>query len=377
MAHVKSLGNSLKGKDRLIWRNIAEDAFKGDDNYIQVSPGMRKGEEREFFILLDGEKKIGRACATVDKEWIEKKGEKIGFIDDFTILLDHKKDASVLIKHCLSILKDKGLDGVFVRNNGFPALQVEGFEHPPSAYLPYNPPFYADLFLNDGFQREKEWHNIHLKLSPIKEEDIFVGEKRLKDLKIEVVKLNMRDKRAVKEYSDLVHRTFIGHFGFNPREFIVGYDTFFKRIFMRITIRIMRFRIYVGKYKGKDGKMVIYFSFFPDINVFFKSLRAKGKNPFGLIAMLKLMLGGAKKIKRVKVGSIGLDESIRNMGIFSDMLGYELNLAVKEGYDELDTGVMLAENLPVLRIAEKIAERWGIEEVILMKYYTFSYKFSP
>jgi hypothetical protein len=377
MTHVKSLGNSLKGKDRLTWRKIAEDAFEGDDNYIQISPGMRKGEEREFFILLDGEEKIGRACATVDKEWIEKKGEKIGFIDDFTILPDHKKDGSILIKHCLSVLKDEGLDGVFVRNNGFPALQVEGFEHPPPAYLPYNPSFYVDLFLDSGFQREKEWHNIRLKLSSIKKEDILVGEKRLKDSKMEFIKLNLRDKRAVKEYSDLVHRTFIGHFGFNPREFIAGYDTFFKRIFTRITTRIMRFQIYVGKYKGKDGKMVLYFSFFPDINVFFKSLREKGKNPFGLIAMLKLMLGGAKKIKRAKVGSLGLDESIRNIGIVSDMLGYGLNLVVKEGYDEIDTGVMLAENLPVLRIVEKIAERWGIEEVILMKYYTFSYKFSP
>jgi len=363
----------LKGKDKLIWRDIEKNAFKGDENYIPFSPGVRKGEEREFFILMDGEEKIGRACATVDRTWIEKKKENIGFIDDFVILPDYKEDANLLIKHCLTVLKDKKLDRVSVRNNGFPALQTEGFEYAPSAYLPYNPPFYVDLFLDNGFEEEKEWYNIRLKLPPIREEDVLAGEKRLKDLNMEFVKLNLRDKKAVKEYSDLVHRTFIGHFGFNPREFVTGYDTFFKRIFMRITTRIMRFRIYVGRYK--DGKMVLYYSFFPDINVFFRSLREKGKNPIGIMAMLKLLLGGSKKIKRAKVGSLGLDDSIRNMRIVSDMLGYGLKLVVKEGYDELETGMMLAENLPVLRIVGKVAERWGIEEIASMKYCTLTRRF--
>ncbi|VUT23660.1 MAG: hypothetical protein MASP_00112 [Candidatus Methanolliviera sp. GoM_asphalt] len=229
--------------------------------------------------------------------------------------------------------------------------------------------------MDNGFQREKEWYNIRLKLPPVREEDILEGEKRLKDLNMEIIKLNLRDKKAVKEYSDLVHRTFIGHFGFNPREFMAGYDTLSKRILMRITTRIMRFRIYVGRYK--DGKMVLYYSFFPDINVFFRSLREKGKNPIGIMAMLKLLLGGSKKIKRAKVGSLGLDDSIRNMRIISDMIGYGLDLVVEEGYDEIDTGMMLAENLSILKIVEKIAEKLGAEEIASMKYYTFSYNFSP
>ena len=377
MARVKSLGTSLKGKDRLIWRDIEKNAFKGDENYIPFSPGMRRGEEREFFILMDGEEKIGRACATVDRTWIEKKKENIGFIDDFAILPDYKEDANVLIKHCLSALKDKKLDRVSVRSNGFPALQVEGFEYAPSAYLPHNPPFYVDLFLDNGFEEEKEWYNVRLKVSSLREEDVLAGEKRLEDLNIEFVKLNLRDKKAVKEYSDLVHRTFIGHFGFNPREFMSGYDRLSKRILMRITTRIMRFRIYVGKYKGKDGKMVLYGSFSPDINVFFRSLIEKGKNPFGIMAMLKLMLSGAKKIKRAKVGSLGLDESIRSMGVASDMIGYSLKLFIDDGYNEIDTGMTLAENLPIIKVIAEIAGKWGIEEGPSMKYYTFSYNFSP
>jgi hypothetical protein len=50
---------------------------------------------------------------------------------------------------------------------------------------------------------------------------------------------------------------------------------------------------------------------------------------------------------------------------------------VKEGYDEFETGMMLAENLPILKIVEKIAEKLGAEEIASMKYYTLSYTFFP
>jgi len=73
MVSVKSVGSSLKRRDLLAWRKVVDKSFAGNENYIFFSPFLREGEEREFLFLMDGDKEVGKACATFDKVWVEKK----------------------------------------------------------------------------------------------------------------------------------------------------------------------------------------------------------------------------------------------------------------------------------------------------------------
>lgn len=373
MVSVRSSGSYLKGRDLISWRRVADKAFAGNTNYIPSSMYIREGEEREFFFMEDGDKPVGRACVTIDKVWIERKRENIGFIDDFILVPGYEDDAKMLIDPCLSSIKDKGLDGVYLRNNGFPALLSEGYEQLPPAQLPYNPSSYIDLFTNYGFEKRAEWSNMRVKLPSLNREDIEAGEKRLEDANIKITLLNLKDKKAVKEYSDLLNRVFITHFGFNPREFISSYDTTKKRALARFSARLSKLRIYVGY---EDKKMILYFSFFSDMNQYYKSLRDNGKNPFGLGSLLRLIFRGPKGVDRTRIGSLGIDEDFRGVGLISDIVGYGLGLMAKDGYKEFDTGIVSDENMPVFKIIEKISRDWGVKEITYMKYYTLAYMFS-
>ncbi|HIH78181.1 MAG TPA: hypothetical protein HA341_04570 [Halobacteria archaeon] len=373
MVSVRSSGSYLKGRDLISWRRVADKAFAGNTNYIPSSMYIREGEEREFFFMEDGDKPVGRACVTIDKVWIERKMENIGFIDDFILVPGYEDDAKMLIDPCLSSIKDKGLDGVYLRNNGFPALLSEGYEQLPPAQLPYNPPSYIDLFTNYGFEKRAEWSNMRVKLPSLNREDIEAGEKRLEDANIKITLLNLKDKKAVKEYSDLLNRVFITHFGFNPREFISSYDTTKKRALARFSARLSKLRIYVGY---EDKKMIFYFSFFSDMNQYYKSLRDNGKNPFGLGSLLRLIFRGPKNVDRARIGSLGIDEGFRGIGLISDILGYGLGWMTEDGYKEFDTGIVSDENMPVFKIIEKISRDWGVKEITYMKYYTLAYMFS-
>jgi len=373
MVSVKSVGSSLKRRDLLAWRKVVDKSFAGNENYIFFSPFLREGEEREFLFLMDGDKEVGKACATFDKVWVEKKKENIGFIDDFLLIPEYKDHAKLLIDQCLAILKDKGLDGVYLRNNGFPALLAEGYEHLPPTQLPYNPPSYIDLFTDYGFEKRAEWSNMRIKLPLLSNEDIESGKKRLEDANIKITLLNLKNKKAVKEYSDLLNRIFITHFGFNPREFISSYNTVKKRVLSRFSAHLTRLKIYVGY---KEDRMILYFSFFSDMNQYYKSLRDEGKNPVGFGSFLRLIFKGPTGVNRARIGSLGIDEDFRGIGLISDIIGYGLGLIAKEGYKEADTGIVSAENMPVFKIIEKISREWEVKDITPMKYYTLAYMFS-
>jgi len=373
MVSVKSVGSSLKGRDLLAWRRVADKSFTGNENYISSSLFLREGEEREFFLMENGGKPVGRACTTVDKVWIEKKKENIGFIDDFVLVPGYENDANALIDPCIFSIKDRGLDGVYLRNNGFPALLAKGYEYLPPAQLPYNPPSYIDLFTDYGFEKKAEWSNMRVQLPSLNREDIKAGEKRLEDANIKMTLLNLKDKKAVEKYSNLLNRVFMTHFGFNPREFISSYDTVKKRVLARFSAHLTKLRIYVGY---EDERMIFYFSFFSDMNQYYKSLRDNGKNPAGLGSILRLMLRGPKGVDRARIGSLGIDEDFRGVGLISDILGYGLGWMIDDGYKEFDTGIVSAENMPVFKIIEQISRNWGVKEITSMKYYTLAYMFS-
>ena len=415
MAHVESLGNSLKGKDRLIWKKIEENAFEGDDNYIPFSPGARKEEEREFFILLDGGEKIGRACATVDREWIEKRKENIGFIDDFTILPNHKKDASILIKHCLAVIKDKGLDEVFVRRSPlFPGLLIDSKE-PPTFLMPYNPSFYIDLFRKEGFKSEKEWVEVRLKFPSMLTENLppifsdrkirkrlffskdpkdfqeqrdeilnLISKKHVSesvvedtskaykffeknDARLAIIKVNIKE---MKELSAFERNIFMSmeHFGYNPREFMgEGRITFLKRIQLRFLNYFLRIKTLA--FRDGDESIIGYITYLADLAAPMKKMREK-KGLSNLFRIRRLI----RKNDSFMIGGMGIDENIRGMGAVRSLAFLILKIMADDGVRTLTSGPMLADNIPVIKTVEILGETFGMRAEPV-RYVTLSYKF--
>jgi len=414
MPHIKPLGNSLKGRDLIAWRKIEEKAFEGDKNYIPFPYGTKEEEEKEYFVLMEGDNEIGRASTTIDRIWIEKRGENIGFIDEFAILPNYKKEAGVLIKHCISNLKNKKIDKIFVRRSPlFPGLLCDP-KKPPTFLMPYNPKFYIDIFLKEGFKVEQKWIETRLRLPASLTDDIppLFTDRKIKKLffksktpnefqrhKDEVLKIltkkgapesviqdvsksygfiTKNDSRVVridalnikemKELSKFEQDIFLGmdHFGYNPREFMgSGEVTFSKKMQLRFTNYLLRIKTIA--LRQSNNKLIFYVTYLGDLSAPMLKLREK-KGFLNFFRLLKY----ARNNDSYMIGGLGLDENFRGIGAVRSLVSVILKIMADDGVRRLTTGPTLSDNIPVQKTVEIIIDTYNLDAEKI-NYVTLSY----
>ncbi|HIH78175.1 MAG TPA: hypothetical protein HA341_04535 [Halobacteria archaeon] len=414
MSHIKPLGKSLKGRDLIAWRKIEEKAFEGDKNYIPFPYGAKEEEEKEYFVLMEGDNEIGRASTTIDKVWIRKRGENIGFIDEFAILPDYKKEAGVLIKHCISNLKDKKIDKIFVRRSPlFPGLLCDPKE-PPTFLMPYNPKFYIDIFLKEGFKVEKEWVETRLRLPASLTDDISplftdrkikklffksknpedfqrhkddvlkrltkknVPESMIQDVSkayefikkndSHIVRIDALNIEEMKELSKFEQDIFLGmeHFGYNPRDFMgSGEVTFSKKMQLRFTNYLLKIKTIA--LRRSDNKLIGYVTYLGDLAAPMLKIREK-KGFLNFFRLLKY----ARTNDSYMIGGLGIDENIRGLGAVRSLFAVILKIMADDGVRRLTTGPTLSDNIPVQKTVEIIIEAYnlGADKI---NYVTLSY----
>jgi hypothetical protein len=358
---ILSLGSSLKRKERLLWKKIERETWGSDPNYVPSPFTKRKNEEREFFVLRRGEKAIGRAAATIDQQWISK-NEDVGFIDDFVINPEDKDCASILIEHCLSALKGKGVSKVMVRSYHFPGLAEKNEELPPFG-LPYTPQWYINLFEKTGFLKYKEWQSLRMSMPHISREETKKGDEFIQSLGLKLKPLNVLSQREVKGYNKLLISTLGDHFSYHPRAIKTS---LLGRIRAWFLLKLTRFRVYVSQERW--GEIVAYYSFHPDYNVVLKRLSKAGRLKV-LNPRLLLSLHG---VKRAVVGSGGHAKAVKGKGVWNVTWGLHLDRMRKEGYAELDTGRFSSDNISVAKSVERFYAEYGGR---FTTYYTLVYKF--
>jgi len=357
---IFSLGSSLKRKERLLWEGIERENWGSDPNYVPSLTIRRKDEEKEFFILRRGEKAIGRAAATVGRQWTSK-DEGAGFIDDFVINPEDKDCAPTLIKRCLCTLKEKGVSEVIVRSYHFPGLAERNEGLPPFG-LPYTPQWYIDLFEKFGFVKYKEWRSFRMKsVPPISPEEIKRGDEFLQSLRLKFKPLNVLSRREVEGYNKLLVGTLEDHFGYYPQAIKIS---FLGRASTWFIFKLMRVRVYV--LQSRSGKIMAYYSFQPYYNVVLKRMGGAG----GLNLLNPRFLLSLGRVKRAVLGAHGHAETVRGNGMWKAMQSFRLKKLGEEGYTEVDSGRMLSENIPVVRAVEATYAKYGGK---FTKYYTLGW----
>lgn len=366
---IVHLGTSLSSRQRRLWRDIEGHIFAQDSNYVPTISVQRKQDEKDFFILYHAGNPIGRASATVDQRWMEQKGDKIGFIDDFIIDSSYRHLADTLIQHCLTVLKDKELEGAIVRSQSFPALSAQHSDELPPFGLPCNPPWYIDIFQQNGFVKHKEWANFRLDLpvttSP---QAIERWNKCLASLKLESTPLNTRSPREIREYIDVSYQIFVDHFGYTPMQ-LIDYDSFLKYLLLGPLCRMIKMKIYV--LRSNSGKIGGTLSYHPDYNIAVKTL-SSSMGKFNPLALPRFFMS-LHKIKRASIGAIGLTEDTRGKGLVR-LVDFGLDLVLRDGYDQLDTGPVLIENQVVVKMVNHFCSRYDVS-MQHMPYFTLLHTF--
>ncbi|MGL1888518.1 MAG: hypothetical protein OCD76_18540 [Reichenbachiella sp.] len=110
----------------------------------------------ERWLLLDGEKVIGRVAAFVNDKMATKNDQPTGGVGFFECI-NNQQAANVLLDHAKSWLEERGMEAMdgpvnFGDRDKWWGLLVDGFETEPNYQCNYNFPYYQQLFENYGFQ---------------------------------------------------------------------------------------------------------------------------------------------------------------------------------------------------------------------------------
>ncbi len=109
------------------------------------------------WILKDGKNStVGRIAAFFDKKSAAKNDQPTGGLGFFDCINDQEA-ANILFDKCKEWLQSKGMEAMdgpinFGDRDRWWGCLVNGFEYPPNYCMPYNYPYYKDLFETYGFK---------------------------------------------------------------------------------------------------------------------------------------------------------------------------------------------------------------------------------
>lgn len=368
---IISFGPILKGHDRKIWNGIEQKVAKEDPDYFWgfSLQSLIKGTEREFFVLNIKGECVGRGAATLDTGWGKDK-KTVGFIDDFMVVREHRDGVDLLIQRLISSLRDKGAEEVMVRGGLFPAIETAGYEELPSFGCPHNPSWYVEIFERNGFKVVRRFVNYRIKLPELIIED--KSGKEITDDEGRVIReLNRKNIDEVKKYVDIMKNASFAHFfGWDTSGIEEGFNPSRMKLFLNnLLVHAIRYKTFCT---FENGEMVSCTTIHPDYNAVLNDL-TKGKR--GFIPGIKL-LGfplAVRKTKRYVFAGTAQVEDKRGKGYGTAKMvwGVYNVLPLLGKVEEFDTGPIVSENLPPIKMVRSFVGEDGVKE---MDYAMMSYK---
>jgi hypothetical protein len=331
--------------------------YKGDPNWVPqlIMDDMKKLDREkhpffkhaaaELFIARRAGKPVGRIAVIDDELWKERYGEKAAYWGWFECA-DDPEAARALFDAAHQWAGKRGcarIIGPMSPNaNDLVGLLVKGFDGTPCIMMPYNPRFYEKLIEGCGYKKWKDliaWllddPTIPERLSRI----MPVVEKRGK---FTVRQVNMKDFKGEIARARLIYNDFEQvnsiYTPFTEEEFeYVGND--------------LKIAIDPGLvlFAEVDGKPVGLSLAVPDMNVALKP--ANGRLfPFGI---LKILLA-TKKIKRIRVLSMGVLKDYRMRGIDMSFYYHTYVNGQKKGYTSAELSWVEEDNVEMTNVAKRL-----------------------
>ena len=160
----------LDKKDLMRFIKFPDDLYKGCGQYV---PALHRGQaktlmhsaalahcERKMWIVEDGHKVVGRICGIINRRYNEKYGTRRTRFGWFDTINDIEV-AGLLIETAAAWAKERGMDEIHgpLQYNTFgrQGMLVDGFDKVAPFSCLYNYPYYADLMVQLGFEKECDW----------------------------------------------------------------------------------------------------------------------------------------------------------------------------------------------------------------------------
>lgn len=353
---IEPISRSKRDLNRFF--DVADRIYRDDRNWVpplrddvakvfaEKNPFFRHAEIELFVARRNGED-AGRIAAILDRHHNEFHGEKTGFFGFFESVND-RSVSDALLDTAANWARRRGM-GV-LRGPANPSLNdeagllVEGFDTPPVLMMTYNPRYYVDLIEAFGFRKAKDLLAYWFEIAPEPLSRFArINERfRKRNRDIEVRKVSKGSLKAdLPKIREVYNEAWEKNWGFVPM-------TPEEMDFMAARLKPLLDEnfLFIGETRRLDGSLepVAFMLCLPDYNTAIQPLRGR-LLPLG---WLKFLLG-LRKIKTLRVVTLGLKREYRMRGIQSIMFEEGLKACLKRGLTGCEVSWMLEDNDLVLR----------------------------
>lgn len=291
-----------------------------------------EGRSIRPFLARTGSKIIARAAAVIDERYNRHWQEHLGHIIMFEAMPDAREATQLLMNEACQWLRERGAEAA---RAGFGLLDfpfgIDDYESLPPDLARQNPDYYHRLLKDAGFESEKGWVDYKIEIRPELIERWAHALERARRAGYEIVPLkDVPEKRRIPEFTDTWKDTFKAHWGFTSLS---------------------------------EDEISLLFEAFKPAGVFDTSVIAyHNALPVGMLFVVPELSARAivkpgrvlKDSEKLNVLGIGVRESARGLGVNLAMAAYAYLELVRRGAKYLSYTLVLDDNWPSRRTAEKL-----------------------
>ncbi|KFE70143.1 hypothetical protein [Hyalangium minutum] len=348
--------------DKTAFIRMVYPIYQGDPNWVpplemerndfldrKKNPFFEFGEV-ELFLALRGGQVVGRIAAVRDPHYNEFHGTNEGFFGLFECINDAGV-ARALFDAASQWLRAQGfvkiLGPMNFSTNHEVGLLVDGFDRTPAIMTTYNPPYYGALIEANGFTKAKDLWSFELSSSVQPPEKVArIAEKIRQREGVTVRSVDLKNFEAeVRLIKTIYNAAWEKNWGFVPMT-----DREFDHLARDMKQIVRSELLLIAEVKGEP---VAFSMTIPDANEALKE--AKGRlTTFGLPIGLVKMLLAARKIRRLRLITLGIKEGYRRRGLDAILYLDTLRTAHQLGYEGGEISWTLEDNHLVNRAIESM-----------------------
>lgn len=355
--------------------DFPHDLYKGDPNYVpelyisqeklfnrKKNPFFQHAEVELFLAFIDG-KIVGRIAAIDNGGYKKFTGNNDGFFGFFDVINDSSV-AETLLNTAKDWCKQRGLSNMIgpvnFSTNDTCGMLIDSYDVPPVILMTYNKKYYNDFMERFGFRKKMDLLAYRIGTKENMNQRVIAMrpalENRLKRDGIVIRKFNMKDfKNEVDKLHEVYNAAWEKNWGFVP----MTKDEF------RFAASDMKAIVdtdfaYVAEH---NGKAIGFGLTVPNLNEVTIRIKRGRLLPTGIFTLLM----NQKKVKSVRIITLGVIEGYRKAGIDACFYAMNLEAAAKKNIDYGEASWILENNdmmnKALLHIGGKVYKKYRLYEM--------------
>ncbi len=351
--------------------------YKNDPNYVpdlrimvkevldkKKNPFFKHGDAEYFLAVDDQGNVLGRIAAITNDEYVKHWNENWGFYGFFEAV-DDEEVTKVLFDAAVKWLKDQGVEGMYgpmnPSTNDPCGTLVDGFDTPPFVMMTHNKEYYDKLFKSYGLEKRMDLYAWYLWHKRIPERMLSLSKKIEERLKTQGIIIREVDfsklDEEVPKLRYIYNEAWKDNWGFVPLT-----DDEFSALVKELKMITSPKLVFVVE---DNGEPVAFSATIPNINEILIKIRNGKLFPFNFLKLINFK----KKVKTVRILTLGILEKYRKTGIDAVMYARTFENGTKMGYYEGEASWILENNIMMNRALK------NINAELYKTYRIYQYKF--